>query len=59
MTFHLEMLIDDVLDYADAFIAIWLPGTEGQGVADVLFGDYPPSQKAMGFGLCEGYPGKS
>ncbi|KAL5219554.1 hypothetical protein ABZP36_020238 [Zizania latifolia] len=24
----------------DAFVAAWLPGTEGQGVADVLFGDY-------------------
>ena len=21
-------------------VAAWLPGTEGQGVADVLFGDY-------------------
>jgi len=25
----------------DAIIAAWLPGSEGQGVADVLFGDYP------------------
>ncbi|MDP2586670.1 MAG: glycoside hydrolase family 3 protein [Candidatus Komeilibacteria bacterium] len=25
----------------DAVIAAWLPGSEGQGVADVLFGDYP------------------
>ena len=25
---------------ADAFVAAWLPGTEGQGVAEVLFGDY-------------------
>ena len=25
----------------DAIIAAWLPGTEGQGVADVLFGDHP------------------
>ncbi|GAA3557254.1 glycoside hydrolase family 3 protein [Kribbella ginsengisoli] len=24
-------------------IAAWLPGTEGQGVADVLFGDYNPT----------------
>ncbi|KAK4759019.1 hypothetical protein SAY87_020320 [Trapa incisa] len=24
----------------DAFVAAWLPGSEGQGVADVLFGDY-------------------
>jgi beta-glucosidase len=26
---------------ADAWVAAWLPGTEGAGVADVLFGDYP------------------
>ena len=24
----------------DLFVAAWLPGSEGQGVADVLFGDY-------------------
>ncbi|MDD5492154.1 MAG: glycoside hydrolase family 3 protein, partial [bacterium] len=34
------MILDTVLDNADAFVAAWLPGTEGQGVADVLFGDY-------------------
>ena len=27
----------------DALVAAWLPGTEGQGVADVLFGDYDPT----------------
>ena len=26
-------------------MAAWLPGTEGQGVADVLFGDYKPTGK--------------
>jgi beta-glucosidase len=26
-------------------VAAWLPGTEGQGVADVLFGDYTPTGK--------------
>jgi beta-glucosidase len=30
---------------ADAWIAAWLPGTEGDGVADVLFGDYHPTGK--------------
>ncbi len=39
------MIINEVLDRSDAFIAAWLPGTEGQGVADVLFGDYKPAGK--------------
>jgi len=30
---------------ADAWIAAWLPGTEGAGVADVLFGDSAPTGK--------------
>lgn len=34
------MIADYVADW-DALIAAWLPGTEGQGVADVLFGDQP------------------
>ena len=29
--------------YADVIVAAWLPGTEGQGVADVLFGDHIPT----------------
>ena len=29
------------LGQVDALVAAWLPGTEGAGVADVLFGDYP------------------
>jgi beta-glucosidase len=33
------------LSDADAWIAAWLPGTEGEGIADVLFGDYPPTGK--------------
>jgi beta-glucosidase len=39
------MILGDVLDKSDALIAAWLPGTEGQGVADVLFGDYKPTGK--------------
>ncbi|GAA2392333.1 glycoside hydrolase family 3 N-terminal domain-containing protein [Streptomyces glaucosporus] len=27
----------------DALLAAWLPGTEGAGVADVLYGDYAPT----------------
>lgn len=34
------MIVTEHLDQWDAVIAAWLPGTEGQGVADVLFGDY-------------------
>ncbi|HWD18754.1 MAG TPA: glycoside hydrolase family 3 N-terminal domain-containing protein [Verrucomicrobiae bacterium] len=34
------LVLGSALDSADAFVAAWLPGTEGQGVADVLFGDY-------------------
>jgi beta-glucosidase len=39
------MIVNEVLDSSDAFIAAWLPGSEGQGVADVLFGDYRPTGK--------------
>ncbi|MFK7803061.1 MAG: glycoside hydrolase family 3 protein [Anaerolineae bacterium] len=35
------MMISDTLPAADAWVAAWLPGTEGDGVAQVLFGDYP------------------
>ena len=34
------LIIDKVIDKTDAFVAAWLPGTEGRGVTDVLFGDY-------------------
>jgi beta-glucosidase len=39
------MIVSPWIDYCEAFIAAWLPGTEGQGVADVLFGDYNPTGK--------------
>lgn len=35
------MIITDQLAQADAVVAAWLPGTEGAGVADGLFGDAP------------------
>jgi beta-glucosidase len=35
------LIVTEHLSPWDAFVAAWLPGTEGQGVADVLFGDYP------------------
>ncbi len=39
------MILGEALPNADAFVAAWLPGSEGQGVADVLFGDYKPTGK--------------
>lgn len=39
------VIINEVLGIADAFVAAWLPGTEGRGITDVLFGDYKPSGK--------------
>jgi beta-glucosidase len=35
------LIVAEHLPRWDAFVAAWLPGTEGQSVADVLFGDYP------------------
>jgi beta-glucosidase len=39
------LILDSGLDDSDAFIAAWLPGTEGEGIADVLFGDVKPTGK--------------
>ncbi len=35
------LVITDQHKIADAWVAAWLPGTQGEGVADVLFGDFP------------------
>jgi beta-glucosidase len=54
------LILDQILDQADAIVAAWLPGTEGEGITDVLFGDYRPvgklsfawpGQFKYGFGL--------
>jgi beta-glucosidase len=37
------LILGTYIDKCDAIVAAWLPGTEGQGVADVLFGDYHPT----------------
>lgn len=29
-----------VLEKVEALVAAWLPGTEGEGITDVIFGDY-------------------
>ena len=39
------MIITPYLEYVDAVLAAWFPGTEGIGVADLLFGDVSPSAK--------------
>jgi beta-glucosidase len=39
------VIVDKVLGKCQALVAAWLPGTEGAGVADVLFGDYAPTGK--------------
>lgn len=35
------LIIGEVVDSCDAIVAAWLPGTEAQGIADVLFGRQP------------------
>ncbi len=39
------LVLGSALEASDAFVAAWLPGSEGQGVADVLFGDFKPKGK--------------
>jgi len=39
------MIVTDIVENSDAFLAAWLPGTEGNGITDVIFGDYNPTGK--------------
>jgi beta-glucosidase len=39
------LVLGPVLKESNAVVAAWLPGTEGAGVADVLFGDAHPTGK--------------
>jgi beta-glucosidase len=39
------VLLGPVATDVDAILAAWLPGSEGQGVTDVLFGDVKPTGK--------------
>jgi len=34
------LIVNQELEGSQGFVAAWLPGSEGQGVADVIFGDY-------------------
>ncbi|MDX1700321.1 MAG: glycoside hydrolase family 3 N-terminal domain-containing protein, partial [Melioribacteraceae bacterium] len=37
------MIINTELHNSDALFAAWLPGTEGDGIAEIIFGDYQPT----------------
>ena len=39
------LVLGPALEQSDAFVAAWLPGTEGLGLTDVLFGENAPSGK--------------
>ncbi|MEI9863401.1 MAG: glycoside hydrolase family 3 N-terminal domain-containing protein [Limisphaerales bacterium] len=39
------LILGDTLTASDAFVAAWLPGTEGLGLTDILFGDFKPTGK--------------
>jgi len=34
------LVVTNQIEQSDAFIAAWLPGSEGNGIAEVLFGDF-------------------
>jgi len=36
------MIVNPVLHNSDVFIAAWLPGTEADGIAEVIMGDFAP-----------------
>ena len=37
------LILDQILPIADAIVMAWLPGSEGAGVTDILFGDVHPT----------------
>lgn len=39
------LVVTDEIEASEAFVAAWLPGSEGDGIAEVLFGDYGFSGK--------------
>ncbi len=42
------LIVNDALEQSRAFVVAWLPGSEGSGIAEVLFGDYAFSGR-LGF----------
>ncbi|HVP00357.1 MAG TPA: glycoside hydrolase family 3 N-terminal domain-containing protein [Bryobacteraceae bacterium] len=47
--------LDPIINDADAIMAAFLPGTEGEGITDVLFGAYKPTGK-LSFTWSAQYP---
>ena len=45
------LIIEPHLAKAAAWVAAWLPGSAGEGVADVLYGDVPPAESSRTRGL--------
>ena len=39
------LIITEHLNDWDSLLVAWLPGSEGGGVSDILFGDYKPTGK--------------
>jgi beta-glucosidase len=39
------LVVNQELEASKAFVVAWFPGSEGQGIADVLFGDFPMQGK--------------
>ncbi len=39
------LILEPILAKCEALLVAWLPGSEGQGITDVLFGDYSPTGK--------------
>ncbi len=40
IAFRTSVILNSALNDSNAFVAAWLPGTEGLGVTDALFGDF-------------------
>ena len=39
------MILEPIMQYADAIVMAWLPGSEGAGVTDILYRDVAPTGK--------------
>ena len=39
------MILDPLMQYADAIVMAWLPGSEGAGITDILYRNVAPTGK--------------